>query len=423
MKLMDYVRHRYKQPEYFNFQKYAMLPQCYNTDQIADLEPQYVAYHEMIYKKAEQYEKLLAPAALAIEKSVMDKINAVKITKRSPYRPFGAFAQAVLQALRDEYDEKFKSLNAYRLNYYRERGEMSKEFKNKLLAIQKAFAERVKPECCGEGNTSCCVDEEEKCNVINALKNSYLPKFAEQTEAFQHKVLAFYKYFLNDLAYWVYPASINDDAFHVDFYHLAVEFMGRLDEINTTRFMDDDRLFYPCEFEKSGSVNADDLEIETADCYLTPKIEVDLGAFKLEISCETYKLEAGEGLVGKIEYARSSGDVTLAFGVGAAVPRVLFKSPGIESGLEVEAKSQVYITFDNFGTPVDLGVLWEAEMKVSIEMGSIKESIGLEEGLTAGFGSGVQIKENSQLKQAIDKTFPVQPDAAQINKNVPLYKK
>jgi len=36
---------------------------------------------------------------------------------------------------------------------------------------------------------------------------------------------------------------------------------------------------------------------------------------------------------------------------------------------------------------------------------------------------GVQIKENSQLKEAIDKTFPVQPDDSQQNKKVPLYKK
>jgi hypothetical protein len=127
--------------------------------------------------------------------------------------------------------------------------------------------------------------------------------------------------------------------------------------------------------------------------------------------------------VGKIEYSRGSGDITLAFGVGASAPRVLFKSPGIEAGLEAEAKSQLYITFDRTGNPTDMGILWEAELKAVIEMGSVKESIGLEEGLTAGFGSGVQMKENSQLKQAIDKTFPVQPDDKQQNKNVPLYRK
>ena len=91
--------------------------------------------------------------------------------------------------------------------------------------------------------------------------------------------------------------------------------------------------------------------------------------------------------------------------------------------MEVEAKSQVYITFDKLGTPTDVGVLWEAELKGVIEMGKAKGSIGVEEGVTAGFGSGVQIKENSQLKQAIDKTYPVQPDDGQIDKNIPLYKK
>jgi hypothetical protein len=83
-------------------------------------------------------------------------------------------------------------------------------------------------------------------------------------------------------------------------------------------------------------------------------------AFKLELSCESYKLEAVEGLVGKVEYNRSSGDFTLAFGVGAAVPSFCI-TPGLEVRLEGEAKSQLYITFDKQGTPTDLGILWESE--------------------------------------------------------------
>lgn len=228
------------------------------------------------------------------------------------------------------------------------------------------------------------------------------------------------------MAYWSYVASINDDQFNVWYYTLVVELVGRLKEITTTRFMEtkyDSQRFYPCKSQTSGKAKADTLKIEVVDCYLTPKIEFDLGAFKMEVSCETYKLEAGEGLVGKMEYDRTSGSTTLAFGVGAAVPRVLFKGGGVAAGIEGEAKSQLYITFDNKGTPTDLGVLWEAELKAVLEGGGVKGSIGLEEGLTAGFGSGVQMKENSQLKQAIDKTFPVQPDDNQQNKNVPLYKK
>ena len=145
---------------------------------------------------------------------------------------------------------------------------------------------------------------------------------------------------------------------------------------------------------------------------------------KLEISCETYKLEAGEGLVGKIEYDRVSGDCTLAFGVGVATPEVGFKLAGAHIGGVVEAKSQVYITFDKHGSPTDLGVLWEAELKVEASKGGAKYSFGIEEeSLTAGFGSGVQMKEGGYLKGLIDRTYYVQPDAKQMNKNVPLYKK
>ena len=413
-KMMDYVRHRYKQPEYFDLRKYPMLEQCTSTETVASLEPQYVAFRSMIDQVTQKYSGLLSQAVYAAANSVSEKIMAVTKTKRNPYRPFGIFGNVVLQALKAEYQEKFRILNSFRQSYYRQRAELNAKFETELEQMQRRHEKMDQ------------ISDETRCKEINALSNSYLPLYAEPTEILQQKTLAYYKGYLNDMAYWSYIASVNDDQFHVSFYTLVIEMLSRLKEINTTRFMEtkyDTQRFYPCKYNESGKIKADSIELEIPDCYLTPKIEVDLGAFKLEVSCDTYKLEAGEGLVGKIEYARGSGDVTLAFGVGASVPRVLFKSPGISGGLEGEAKSQLYITFDNMGTPTDLGVLWEAELKAVVEVGNIKGSVGLEEGLTAGFGSGLVMKENSQLKQAIDKTYPVQPDDKQINKNIPLYKK
>jgi hypothetical protein len=62
-------------------------------------------------------------------------------------------------------------------------------------------------------------------------------------------------------------------------------------------------------------------------------------------------------------------------------------------------------------------------MKVVAGIGEVKVEFGLEEEvLTAGFGSGVQMKEGGSLKALIDRTWYVQPNATQINKNVPLYK-
>src|SRR6185295_3419298 len=100
-------------------------------------------------------------------------------------------------------------------------------------------------------------------------------------------------------------------------------------------------------------------------------------------------------------------------------PRLLYKTPGMKVELEGEAKSMVYLTIDRQGHFTDLGILWESELKLAADLGKAKYSYGLaEEALTAGFGSGVNMKEGGQLKAFIDKTFPVQPDDKQINKNV-----
>ncbi len=81
------------------------------------------------------------------------------------------------------------------------------------------------------------------------------------------------------------------------------------------------------------------------------------------------------------------------------------------------------MTFDKTG-PTDLGIVWEAGMKLVAGIGETKVEVGLEEeALTVGFGSGVNMKDGGALKALIDKTYYVQPDDKQINKNVPLYKK
>ncbi len=413
LKLMDYIRHRYKQPEYFNVNKYPMLEQCGSTGTVYQLKPLYVGYKQMIDKLFEKYRTLLAQAAMAAGTSVKDDIMNVTKTQRNPYRPFGAFGNSVLQSLKEEYKEKYRSLDSYIKYYARQRDSLNKEY---MLERQEMQLRHQKDDF---------MSDESKCGERTALNNKYLPLFADMVPTLQRKTLLYLKDYLNDMAYWSYIASINDDQFHLSYYTLVVEALSWLKFINTTRFMEDPNgsWFYPCDFEETGKSNTDSVEIAYPDCWINPKIEADLGVFKLEISCETYQLEAGEGFVGKIEYSRTSGDITLAFGVGGNLPAVMYKSANIEIGGDAEAKSQFYITFDNHGTPTDLGVLWEAEIKAGLDIGGIKATIGEEENFTAGFGSGLQAKEGGLLKRGVDAMYPVQPDDKQINKNVPLYKK
>ena len=422
-KLMDYVRHRYKQPETFNFLKYPLLPQCRDAKNAPVLRPQYKAYKEMLAVVQKKYYELGRQETELAKKTVAEKIMNANKANKSPYRPFGLFATVVaIDLWVNEYSDKFIRFAEYKKNYLAQKEKLTAG----CLAEQKAITAKYKTqkddvaERDGEGSNGSEYDAliAKICAEKEVVRNRYLNLIADIIEAYQQKAINLYKNYFNDMAFWYYVGSIDDHQYKSAFYSLVSQFLLVLADINTTH------TYTPCgENENDDKGKAKEVEIEEEDCFIPGKVELPLGALKLELSCESYKLEAGEGLVGKLEYDRSSGDFTLAFGVGASVPRVFYKTPGLEVGLVGEAKSQLYITFDKRGTPTDLGILWETELKLEANMSEVKYSVGVEEGLTAGFGTGVQMRDGGYLKAYIDDLFPVQPDANQMNKNVPLYKK
>ena len=135
-RLMDYIKLRYKQPQYFDFDKYPMLPQCLSIGDIADLEPQYVGYHEMISQLIEKYEKNLADAVMAQQQSMLDKIREANKKGESPLRPFGVFANAVCADLRKDHKEKIKYYDSVRTDYYRQRKLLNDAYEKKFQDIQ-----------------------------------------------------------------------------------------------------------------------------------------------------------------------------------------------------------------------------------------------------------------------------------------------
>lgn len=423
-KLMDYIRHRYKQPEHFNFNKYPLLPQCRDTKSTPILKPQYAAYKEMLAMVQKKYYDLGKQEEALAKKSVPEKVMIANKEHKSPYRPFGLFANVVkIDLWVTEYSDRFIKFGEYKKNYLAQKEKLIAD----CLAAQKEITAKYKTqkddvaESDGEGSDGKEYDAlvSAICAEKEAVRNRYLNLFADANEAYQQKAIHLYKNYFNDMMFWGYVGSIDDHQYKAEFYDMVYQFLSVLADINTTHF------YAPCRDKEMVAGSAKEIEtIEEPDCYLGPaKVVIPLGVIKLEISCEAYKLEAGEGFIGKIEYDRTKGETTIAFGLGGSVPSVFFKKFGVEVGGEGEVKSQFYITFDKSG-PTDLGVLWEAEMKLVAGIGETKVELAMdEEALTAGFGSGVNMKDGGALKGLIDKTWYVQPDDKQINKNVPLYKK
>ncbi len=175
VKMMDYVRHRYKMPIYFDVGKYHMLPQFIHTSTVCELEPQYVAYQDMYNKLGEKITALTKIAAFAAATLVQGKIMNVTKTKKNPYRPFGNFGNVVLQALKEEYSEKFKVLDAFRKSYYSQRAALNQQYEIELKQLQDKQSKIEH------------LSTEQRCKELDALSNTYLPLYAERTEILQRK--------------------------------------------------------------------------------------------------------------------------------------------------------------------------------------------------------------------------------------------
>jgi hypothetical protein len=414
-KMMDYIRHRYKQPEYFNFHKYPLLPQCENVEQVADLLPLYAANGKMLSALYEKYRKLKIEEDILAQKIIDKTFKEMNIHSKM-VRPFSFFGSRVLVDIAIEHSDKEIQFEKYKINYKNELLKLESRYEADMKALHEKWAPEL--EKLGEGNGGGAIDEA-MCKEINALGNLYLPQFALLTTSYRQELVRLNNNYFNDCSYWSHVAFGEEHFYKAIFYGLVMNMILSLQDMNHSKFIK------PCRYTQNNAGKTKEPEVIIPDCYLNPKLVLPLGVLKLEISCETYKLEAGEGLVGKVEYDRQKGEFTLAFGVGGAIPKIYFenKALGVEFGTELEAKSQLYITFDNSGTPMDLGILWEAEMKAVAGIGEVKvEGALAQEGLTVGFGSGVQMKEGGALKELIDKTWYVQPDAKQVNKKVPLYK-
>lgn len=422
-KLMDYIKHRYKQPEYFNFDKYPLLPQCRDTKKTPILKPQYAAYKEMLAGVKKKYTQLIKDEEAISEKEVTDKMMAANKMNKNPYRPFGLFANIVVADLAaNEYNDRFLKFAEYKKNYQGKKAKLIAD----CLAEQKAITAKNKSqkddvaERDGEGNGGSEYDDLTAaiCAEKETVRNRYLNLIADANEAYQQKAMILYKQYFNDMGFWYYVASVSDHQYKAEFYALVLQFLDVLTEINTAYF------YTPCQPVDAAGGNAKTIQIDDPDCYLPEPLKIPMGIATVDISCNEYKIEGGEGFIFNVHHNRLSGQTTLAFGPGAKVPDMpKFSDMGVSVETGAKLSGQVFLQIDNDGSVLDGGFIFTGKIDVKAKAFGVGKTISDNETVTIGINSGVQMKEGGALKNLIDKTWYVQPDAKQTNKNVPLYKK
>ncbi len=400
VKLMDYIRHRYKQPETFNEHKYELLPQCRTVDDVPKLMILYKDYNNMLMGLQKKYEKMANEEGKISAQNIL-KNSMEKIKKGGdPMRPFGWFANTVLGDIAKTHAENLLELDKYDKQFEAKRKELIDEYEAKKKEVDDKYASSDVAEGSAYTDNSAA-----RCNAVNELNNSYLMEFADLRVAWQKKWIYEERDYFNDASFWCYVASLDDHQYRKNFYQLVSEYLGLMIKLNHTGL-------FACVHRNADTTHKkiDSLQFQEGKCPLAAKLNIKQAKSTISLDCEKMSLDAeiGEG-VSLVATHSFSGSTTLALEAGVPlIPKVLSGS------------MQFYITFGG-GAPMDIGVKWEAEMKLPEALGGTNSAgwgLGLNSGVTFTGEGKIQTAASNWIQQNV---FGLDPPPPQINPNVKMY--
>jgi len=416
-RLMDYVRHRYKQTQYFNWDKYPLLPQCTKAEDVEKMEREYREYHNMLIAMKDKYERLIKEENSYVEKNLAKTIMAKVSQRKNPMRPFGIFASAVLGDIGKDHAEKVLELNKYDKQFEARLKEMTDKYNEQVKQIYKKY--EIPEDQDGEGGNN-PDNYEAMCADLNTAATGYMTECADITDVWQKKWLYAERDYFNDFTYWAYVASLDDHSYNKTFYMLVEDYLTIMGKLTRSKFV-------RCKsITDYSNAKADSLSAEKAKCPLNAEIPIaNLGAHgvkgfvkegfigKISIDCENFGVEFGEGLIFNLDRNMATHETTLAFGLGFS------KSIPIVHLADAGAKMQFYVTLES-GIPSDIGMRWEAEMDIK-GMNKPEQKAGY----SIGLNSGIKFVGEGQIVEAISDrvsrdVFGLEPDH-QVNPNVKLY--
>ncbi len=400
VKLMDYIRHRYKQPETFNEHKYELLPQCRTVDEVAKLQILYPEYNSMLMRIKSKYDKMANEegklSAQNIQNNIMQKVSQ----GGDPMRPFGWFANTLLGDIAKTHAENLLEMDKYDKQFEEKLKELNDDYEVKKKEVNDKYGSSEVAEGSAYTDNSAA-----RCNAVNELNNTFLPEFADLREAWQKKWLYEERDYFNDASFWCYVASLDDHQYRKNFYQLVSEYLGLMIKLNHTRLI-------ACLHKNADTTHKkpDSLQFQEGKCPLAAKIPVKQLSSTISLDCNKMGLDAeiGEGVSLKATHS-FSGSTTLALEAG--VPLI----PKVVSG-----SMQFYITFGG-GAPMDIGVKWEAEMKLPEALGGTNSAgwgLGLNSGVSFTGEGRLQAASSNWIQQNV---FGLDPPPPQINPNVKMF--
>jgi len=249
------------------------------------------------------------------------------------------------------------------------------EFAKWKTAFDEEWKGKLKDMCKGLDPDACCAKETAMYNSKNA---AYMSRYLKYCEDVWNNA----RWHYNTVAYWYpYVASVPFAA--RDLVLARGILLGTAEKLTSVQVIE-----YTCstsfEREDTATKNADFKDI---DCPVSINIPLVIG--DISLTCESFSVEMGEGIMGGFEYEFASGQTTMYIGVGAQA----------EMGvISLEASATQFITFDNNFNVTDIGNKVSAgasAMEISSTLGLNGASVEGE--AVFGVNSGLNVSADASV--------------------------
>jgi tetratricopeptide (TPR) repeat protein len=388
-KFSKLIRPRVRIPEYFNFYKYKLPPQCESMSQAPAAKAEHEAFKEMLSHLIKKYDDIQKEESALTSQTLLEKYSIANIHTQS-FPPFLELGTKMLTEVWIDYSNEAMELVRYNENFYVE-----------LKKLESGYNMMMNQSGCPAANAQ------------------YLPLFANLRRDWQIKNIALQKKYLDELIYWSYLASHNIHDFRKSFYALISSALTVLHGLADTKLP-----YYDCDWKEGGKQTAEEPVLTEPECPFTVELKFIFG--KVALDCEKFSFSGGEGVIFKYEKKFTSNQSTISLGIGAQL-ELGGGFGGVNVSAGASASESLFITLDGNGHATDGGLKFEAKVAAGAKLnGAIGKTINIKKdissteisaGYTIGMESGIKFDSNEgPLKYLIN-----QP-ATPTNKNVPIYK-
>lgn len=215
----------------------------------------------------------------------------------------------------------------------------------------------------------------EECLMQREETEIYLKESAALYDMKVQKTVFKYYDITNQQLYWN-KFLLNHDGYEHMFYGAAAELFVHLNDYK--KFQPLDKPLWVVESCEKILANPPQKKVEveeTPDPNCPFRVKVFLGLANGKMDCKGWEIEGGELVVLGIQKDYKTGELTLAFGVGA--------SAGIAVGA-LGGKGQFFFKFDSDYSPVDCGMVFEAGAEAASGPVVIEEKATATIGMVSG---------------------------------------